>query len=213
MKIIKAGYEIMTPLNRKEILKYLEIAGRTCYKSEDKITDTSASKFVRMLVKLGHEAMIEHYNITVKITCDRGVSHEIVRHRIASYGQESTRYCNYSKNKFGNEITVIEPCFWDKDSEVYKQWEMACQQAEQVYFNLLKNGATPEEARSVLPNSLKTEIVVTMNMRSWRNFFKLRTANDAHPQIREVARPLLAELQQQLPELFDDITVECEAIS
>jgi len=206
MKIVKATYEIMTPINRQEILKNLEIAGRTCYKSEDKITTDSASKFVRMLVSRGHEAMIEHYSLTIKFTCDRGISHEIVRHRIASYGQESTRYCNYSKNKFGNEITVIEPYFWPKDSENYKTWEAACRQAEDAYFALLQNGATPEEARSVLPNSLKTELIATMNMRAWRNFFQLRTAKDAHPQIREIARPLLTELQAVLPEIFDDIS-------
>jgi len=205
MKIVKASYEILTPLDRKEILKYLEIAGRTCYKSENRISEDSASKFVQKLVELGHEAMIEHCNMTIRFICDRGISHEIVRHRIASYGQESTRYCNYSKNKFGNEITVIEPCFWEKGTDNYAMWETSCKQAEDAYFALLKNGATPQEARAVLPTSLKTELITTMNMRAWRNFFKLRTANDVHPQMLEIARPLLAELKEILPELFGDI--------
>ena len=210
MKIIKPSYEIMTKINREEILKTLEMAGRTCYKSEDKITEESASKFVKVLIKSGHEAMIEHYSLTMKIICDRGVTHEIVRHRVASYAQESTRYCNYSQDKFGNEITVIEPYFFannDDDSNYY-YWKESCEWAEEYYFKLLKNGATPQEARSVLPNSLKTEIVVTMNMRELRHFLRLRTAKVAHPQIREIAIPLLNELQEKLPEIFGDIEIK-----
>lgn len=195
----------MTPINRETILKNIELAGRTCYKSEDKITEDSASKFVRMLVKNGHEAMIEHQAITVKFVCDRGVSHEIVRHRIASFAQESTRYCNYSNDKFGSEITVIEPFFFDKDSEEYKVWWACCATAEVDYLRLLRLGRSPQEARSVLPNSLKTEIVVTMNVREWRHFFKLRCASTAHPQMRELAIPLFEEMKELLPELFEDI--------
>jgi len=207
MKIIKAGYEILTPIVKDDILKYLEIAGRTCYKSEDKITETSASDFVRRLVKAGHEAMIEHYNMTVKFICDRGVSHEIVRHRIASYGQESTRYVNYSKGKFGNEITVIEPLFYEEGTDNYKLWYESMIHAEKSYMALIANGSTAQEARAVLPNSLKTEIVMTANMREWRHFFKLRTASAAHPQMREITRPLLVELKEKLPELFEDIEI------
>ena len=158
-----------------------------------------------MLVKNGHEAMIEHQAITVKFVCDRGVSHEIVRHRIASFAQESTRYCNYSNDKFGSEITVIEPFFFDKDSEEYKIWWACCATAEVDYLRLLRLGRSPQEARSVLPNSLKTEIVVTMNVREWRHFFKLRCASTAHPQMRELAIPLFEEMKELLPELFEDI--------
>jgi thymidylate synthase (FAD) len=210
MKIIRAEYEILSLINKEEILKSIEIAGRTCYKSGDKITEDSASKFVRMLINRGHEAMIEHQSITVKIICDRGVSHEIVRHRIASYAQESTRYCNYNNDKFGNEITVIEPVFWKSDDKFreYELWRTSCIVAEDTYRELLKIGCTPQEARSVLPNSLKTEIVVTMNLREWRHFLKLRTANVAHPQMREVAIPLLNELKAKLPEIFEDIIVD-----
>ena len=207
MKIIKPSYEIMTKINREEILKTLEMAGRTCYKSEDKITEESASKFVKVLIKSGHEAMIEHYSLTMKIICDRGVTHEIVRHRVASYAQESTRYCNYGQDKFGRQITVIEPSFFVGNEENYYFWKESCEWAEEYYFKLLENGATPQEARSVLPNSLKTEIIVTMNMRELRYFLRLRSAKVAHPQIREIAIPLLEELKEKLPEIFGDIEV------
>lgn len=206
MKIIKAGYEILTALNGLEILKHIERIGRVCYKSEDKITDDSCLAFVKMLLDRGHEAMIEHYSFSVKFTCDRGVSHEIVRHRIAAFAQESTRYCNYSKSKFGNEITVISPVFFDSDfSQAWDIWKKGCEAAEETYFKLIQDGATPQEARSVLPNSLKTEIVMTANLREWRHFFKLRTADTAHPQMREITRPLLSELKMLIPIVFDDI--------
>ena len=220
MKIIKPSYEILTPISDGGIkeLQHIEKIGRVCYKSEDRITDDgeSAKKFVKMLISNGHEAMIEHSSLSVKFVVDRGVSHELVRHRIASFAQESTRYCNYSKDKFGNEITVILPCFFDtgmgilSNSLVYQEWKSACECAEERYFNLLKMGATPQQARTVLPNSLKTEITVTANYREWRNFFKLRTAEASHPQMREVAIPLLKELKTLIPIIFDDIEVKDE---
>ena len=220
MKIIKPSYEILTPISDGGIkeLQHIEKIGRVCYKSENRITDDgeSAKKFVKMLISNGHEAMIEHSSLSVKFVVDRGVSHELVRHRIASFAQESTRYCNYSKDKFGNEITVILPCFFDtgmgilSNSLVYQEWKSACECAEERYFNLLKMGATPQEARTVLPNSLKTEITVTANYREWRNFFKLRTAEASHPQMREVTIPLLKEIKPLIPIIFDDIEVENE---
>lgn len=208
MNIIKPSVEILTQINGEEILKHIEKTGRVCYKSEDKITSDSAKKFITDIIKRGHEAVIEHYNISVKFICDRGVTHEIVRHRIASYAQESTRYCNYSKDKFGNEITVIQPLFWNEDSFEYQYWKNAMQDAERHYFELLKLGASPQEARSVLPNSLKTEIVITMNLREWRHFFKLRIAKAAHPQMREVANMLFKEIKENIPVIFDDINME-----
>lgn len=208
MKVINAGYEFITPIDGDVILKRIEQAGRTCYKSEDNITDESAIKFAQNIIKRGHEAVLEHCSFTVKFIVDRGVSHEIVRHRVASYCQESTRYCNYSKDKFGNEITVIKPCFWKESSDQFIEWKSAMKIAENHYFDLLAQGATPQEARTVLPNSLKTEVVMTANIREWRHFLKLRTSSAAHPQIREVAIPLLKELQEKIPVLFDDIEVE-----
>lgn len=217
MKIIKPTYEILTPVSEGGIkeLQHIEKIGRVCYKSEDKITEDgeSAKKFVKMLINRGHEAMLEHSCLSVKFIVDRGISHEIVRHRIASFAQESTRYCNYSKDKFGNEITVILPEYFDtgmgtsSNSVVYNDWKISCENSEKKYFALLKNGATPQEARSVLPNSLKTEIVMTANYREWRNFFKLRTPQSAHPQMREIAVPLLNELKTLIPVIFDDIEV------
>lgn len=205
MRIIKPGFVFMTPISTRLVMEHLERCGRVCYKSEDKIADGTAEKFLANIVKRGHEAVLEHFSFTVKFIVDRGVSHEIVRHRMASYCQESTRYCNYSKDGFGNEITVIEPCFFEKGSPEWTLWKHACEVSERYYFNLLDWNRTPQEARSVLPTSLKTEVVMTANIREWRHFLKLRTSKAAHPQIREVAVPLLHELQRLVPVLFDDI--------
>lgn len=209
MKIINASYEILTPINGEQILKDIEKIGRTCYKSENLITEDSSRIFVRNLIKRGHEAMLEHNNITVRFICDRGVSHELVRHRLASFAQESTRYCNYSKDKFGNELTFIKPCFWiyqnGKDLYPYNLWKLECERAEQTYFELLRIGAPPEQARNILPNSLKTEVVMSANIRELRHFFKLRCDKVAHPQMRELAIPLCKELQEKIPVIFDDI--------
>lgn len=190
------------------ILKHIEKVGRTAYKSEDKITDESASHFIQMLIIRKHLSVLEHAFITVRIICDRGISHEIVRHRLASYTQESTRYCNYSKGKFESEITVIAPCFWDENDEKYKLWIKAMTLIEETYNKLILLGASAQEARSVLPNSLKTEIVVTMNLREWLHFFELRTAKAAHPQMREIAIPLLEEFKKKLPVIFSSIKVD-----
>lgn len=207
MRIVKPSVELLTSVD-DTILQLLERCGRICYKSEDKITDESAPKFLSGIIRRGHEAVLEHYNITVKFVCDRGVSHEIVRHRIASYCQESTRYCNYSKEGFGSEITVIEPCFWPAHSAQWSIWKEGCEAAESAYFQLLDQGATPQEARSILPNSLKTELVMTANIREWRHFLKLRCSEAAHPQMRELAQKLLILLRESTPVLFDDIGAE-----
>lgn len=205
MKIIKPSVEILDNITPVEVLKKLELCGRVCYKSEDKITDESAVKFISNIIKQGHESVLEHVSFSVRFICDRGVTHEMVRHRIASYSQESTRYCNYSKGQFNGEITVIEPCFLVPGTEGYDMWYRACQMAEQYYFSMLNWGCSPQEARAVLPNSLKTEIVMTANVREWRHFLKLRTSKAAHPQIKEVANMLLTQLNFILPSLFDDI--------
>jgi thymidylate synthase (FAD) len=196
------------------VLVFLERIGRTCYKSEDRITVDSGAKFVRRIIDSGHESVIEHASMSVRFICDRGVTHELVRHRLCAFSQESTRYCNYSKNKFGSEITVIEPCFWRDDPGMLSAWREACERAERAYMDLLTAGAKPEQARSVLPNSLKTEIVCTANLREWRHIFRLRTSERAHPQMREVMRPLLVIARRQLPEVFNDVgTVDGEVPS
>ena len=205
MKIIEPYHQFLTPVDGQAILKHIESCGRICYKSEDKINEDSSEKFVAGIVRRGHEAVLEHFDVTVKFVCDRGVSHEIVRHRMASYCQESTRYCNYSQDKFDNEITVIKPFFLDENAPGWLMWKRACKTAETAYFDLLDFGCTPQEARAVLPNSLKTELVMTANLREWRHFLKLRTAKAAHPQMREVAIPLLEDFKARIPIIFDDI--------
>lgn len=204
MNIIKPYFVIEDEIDGERILRNLERYGRTCYKSEDKITLDSARKFVASIIKSGHESVIEHEKITVRVFCDRGVTHEIVRHRIASYSQESTRYCNYKSRG----VQVIEPFFFVGDDIKYKIWLKAMRACEKAYNALIEAGATPQEARSVLPNSLKTEIVITYNLREWRLFFKQRCAKRAHPQMREITVPLLRKFQQMIPVVFDDITAE-----
>lgn len=207
MKIIEPKVELINAPDYATLLSTVEQAGRTCYKSEDKITRDSAEKFVRGIIKRGHEAVIEHGSITVRFTCDRGVSHEIVRHRLASYCQESTRYCNYSKDGFGGEITVIEPSWCSEGDPTHDVWKKACLRAELAYFDLMTIGCSPQEARSVLPNSLKTEVVMTADLREWRHFLKLRCAPAAHPDMRAVARQLLGVLKMKYPVFFEDIEV------
>lgn len=205
MKIIPPSFELLDHPDGAAILQKIELTGRVCYKSEGKITPDSAGGFVRRILANGHESVLEHEKLTVRIICDRGVTHELVRHRIASYSQESTRYCNYSLNKYENELTFIRPFFWNDDPEKFRIWEEAMAAAERSYLELTARGATPQEARSVLPNSLKTEIVATMDLREWRHFFKLRAAPAAHPQMREVAVPLLKAFQEAVPVVFEDI--------
>ena len=312
MQAIKAYTQVFDDINgQQDILKKIEKCGRVCYKSEGKITEGSAEKFIANIIKRGHEAVLEHgsfifetsygvhhdlkswvdiletqyrfvsylrftnditpkvsgnvrawrdfikaiydlyrflpgifedfikgnpilfpefqdmpfgttdlkdcfhqikvtdlkteheklthWDVTVKFVIDRGVSHEIVRHRPASYCQESTRYCDYSKDDFGNEITVIIPPFLDYKSAGWNTWVQAMKNAEKDYFELLNIGLTAQEARTVLPNSLKTELVMTANLAEWKHFFELRTSGAAHPQMVEVARPLFEEMCELIP--------------
>lgn len=183
-----------------EMLRRIERFGRVCYKSEGRITEDSAARFVVNLIRAGHESVIEHEKITVLFVTNRGVTHEIVRHRIASYSQESTRYCNY-----GGVITFIRPFYFVEGSAQYREWYSVVAAAAKAYKKLLDLGAKPEEARGVLPNDLKTEIVVTCNLREWRHFFKLRCSKKAHPQIRQIAIPTLLKFRELLPVVFDDL--------
>lgn len=214
MHIVKANALVYTPLTM-DLLKQIELAGRTCYKSEDKITDSSCIAFVRMLIKNGHEAMLEHADVSVLFTCDRGVTHEIARHRIASLAQESTRYCNYSKSKFGNNVTYTDlrtsmvldskPYTAEQMIDIYTEWVAACADAERHYFRMLSLGASAQIARSVLNNSTKADLVLKANIREWRHFLKLRCAPDAHPAMREVAYSVLMDFRNNLPVLVEDI--------
>jgi len=211
VNLIKPSHEILTKINGEEILKNIEIAGRTCYKSEKLITDDSAKKFVKRIVNSGHHSVIEHENISVRFICDRGVTHELVRHRLAVYSQESTRYCNYSGG-----VTFIIPPWVDIEPGEYNFkhqfkssadniWGRNLLHLETAYIQLLNNGWSPQQARSILPNSLKTEIVTTCNIREWRHILNLRCSKAAHPQIREIMLSLLKEFHEKIPVLFDDI--------
>lgn len=201
MKILnRQSVKVLDKLDSKEILSKLEFAGKICYKSNT----GNEEKFLKSIIRMGHESVIEHASITVLITTDRATANQIVRHRIASYSQESQRYCNYSKNKFENEITVIKPPHFSETGKGYEWWEHSCKVAEVMYFKLLSLGYKPEEAREVLPNSTKTELVMTMNIRSWRNFFKLRTHKTAGPNIRILSKMILKEFKDNIDVLFDD---------
>lgn len=208
MQIIPPSFEFLSEVDGIGLLKNIERAKRICYKSEDKITENSYFNSAQDLVARGHEAMLEHGSVSVIMTCDRGVANEVVRHRIASYAQSSTRYCNYSKDKFCNQITVIKPFYLDENSSAFIEWKDGCEAAERAYMELLSLGRSPEEARSVLPLSLMTELVVTMNLREWRHFFKLRacgTSGKPHPQMLEIAIPMLKAFQDKIPVIFDDL--------
>jgi thymidylate synthase (FAD) len=208
MKIIKTSYQILTNVNWPDVLRQIEKISRTCYKSESAITPETSIKFVKNLIERGHESVLEHQSISVRVICDRGVSHEIVRHRIASYSQESTRFCNYAKH---DELVFIQPCFWNENQTEYIAWFNACQASEKLYLHLINQlECTPQEARSILPNSLKTEIVMTMNLRECRYFFKSRAVGSSgkpHPQMLELTLPMLQEFKKLIHVVFNDLVV------
>lgn len=220
MRTVEAHVEFINPPEYAVVLNTIERVGRTCYKSEDKMTEDSAEGFIRRLIQRGHEAMIEHGSVTLCFVNDRGISHEEVRHRIASFGQESTRYCNYSKDKFDGEVTYIDiERGMELDATVSKlplevklaiihEWMVACLDAERHYLRMLELGATPQIARSVLNNSTKTEICITMNFREWRHFIRLRNDPAAHPQMREVVQQALDMLYEKYPVFFEEFVKE-----
>lgn len=206
MRLIKSKVEILDNLNGEEIIDKIAKVARTCYKSEDNSTSERDRELVKRLIKSGHEAMIEFADITVKFTCSRAISHELVRHRLCSFAQESQRYCDYSKDKFNHEITFIIPSWViDDHTDVDKLWVKAMQEAEHNYFMLQAQGCTPQQAREVLPNSTKTEINMKANLREWRHFLKLRCSTAAHPDMRVLALDLLKQFHDNIPIIFDDI--------
>lgn len=222
MKIIEPYIVLEDDINGEEILKKIERIGRVCYKSENNIKEGSAERFISNLINRHHESVLEHVSISVRVICDRGVSHEIVRHRLASYSQESTRYCNYSNDKFGNELTFIKPCWFKSSVEDFNEYAnndnytvgLSVDELEWIalmiliedFYSLITNDEwTPEQARSILPNSIKTEIVMTMNLREWRHFFKMRCDKAAHPQMRQIANMILDTFKEKIPVIFNDI--------
>lgn len=202
MEIVKPSHEILDVIDGDAILKKLELCGRVAYKSEDKITPGSAKKFIRAIVDRGHESVIEHTYISVRLICDRGVTHEIVRHRIVSYTQESTRYCDY----FKRGVRFIQPPWVTFDEQ--EEFEHDLLSIEGLYNKWLMRWSEPQKARYWLINGLKTEIVCTANLREWRHILKLRTSKAAHPQMRELMIPLLQDFKCLIPVIFDDIEVE-----
>ncbi len=208
VKVISDSVEIMTPLDGEAILKHLELCIRNCYKSEDKIEPGSAEKMIRKIIELKHEAMLEHFSITVRLITDIGVYKDLTRHRIASFAIESTRYCNYSKGKFGSEITVMEPPELVPGTEAYDIWMKCMTDIETAYNMLAAQGYKADVCRMVLPHSTKASVIMTANLREWRHIFKLRTAKAAHPTVRRVMAKVLTEFQRRIPIIFDDITAD-----
>ena len=220
VRIIDQSYKIITDLNGLVILKNIELAARTCYKSEHLITEDgeSAKKLVKKLVGLRHTAMLEFGgNIHVRIICNRGLTHELVRHRLCSFAQESTRYCDYTNVKHSRELTVIRPigfrCLdnenWDeKERKIniqFEIWKYAMEKAESCYFRLRGQGVSPQVARGVLPIDTKTEINISANPTEWRHIFRLRTSKAAHPQIREIMLNLLRDFRAEILYIFDEL--------
>ena len=203
MKILKQSFWMLTPINEDEIIKQIERIARVCYKSEDKINKNSGKKLVANLVKNDHSAMLEHVYLSAQFVTNRAIANELVRHRQASYAQESTRYCNYSKGKFNSEISVIRPPFIERGTKIAEIWENSCKESENNYFKLLSQGLTAQEARGVLPLDLKTEIVITANIREWRHIFKVRCSPAAHPQMREMLEPVKRLFEKEMPTIFN----------
>jgi len=207
MQIVESSYKILCPANQAEVdqfLQLIELAGRTCYKSEHKITQTSAQTFIKMLRDKKHTAMLEHSILSVKFIIDRGLSHELVRHRIASFAQESTRYCDYGTKG----IQVIKPRDIELDTVEYDFWFQAMQMADAMYYALRQSKCKPQIARSVLPTCLKTELVITANWTEWKHIFRMRTDSAVHPDLRAIMLQLLQETKSLIPVVFDDIEVD-----
>ncbi len=211
MIIVEPAFKILYPQTKSEALDALrrvELAGRVCYKSEDRANEDSYYRFIQMLMGRGHWSVIEHATMTAHLVTNRGVTHELVRHRVASFSQESTRYCNYNKGKFGGEITVVNP--GELSGENLTAWRQGIEAVEKSYMQMIQAGVSPQIARGVLPNDLKAEIVVTANLREWHHIFTMRCASNAHPHIRHVMKLGLAQMIEWYSPVFDDLRHLCE---
>jgi len=209
MKIIKPKVGI-EKVDYNEIMKNLEIACRTCYRSEDKITDESYKTLLRNCINRGHESILEHEKITIRMVCDIGVYKDLTRHRHASFSIESTRYCNYGKDKFDNEIKFIEPVNIEKDTEIYNEWKKSCEQIEEHYIKMVNLGATPDQMRMILPHSTAAAVTMTANIREWKHILSLRCTRHAHPAVEQVMIPVLLHLKQNMPEIFENMEYDEE---
>jgi len=207
VKIIEPSVEIVSEINSDKMLKQIEKCARNCYKSESNITEdtTSAVKMIGKLIEMGHTAMIEFADVIVNLHCDVGVYKDLTRHRHCSFAIESTRYCNYSKGKFGNEISVIKPCNMDENSGIYHTWLKAMNDMERAYMQMAEIGATPDQLRMILPHSTAASVMMKANVREWRHIFNLRCAKAAHPSVRQIMLMTLNEFHNKIPVLFDDL--------
>lgn len=209
MKLIEPSIEVQN-FNGEQIMKNIEQACRTCYRSEDKISNESYKTLLKNCITRGHESVMEHEKITVRMVCDIGVYKDLTRHRIASFSIESTRYCNYGKDKFDNEIKFIKPCNIDEDSDLYAFWEHTMRRIEMNYLHMAEHGATPDQMRMILPHSTAAEVCMTANIREWRHILDLRTKKMTHPSIRQILIPLLLLFKTEMPELFGDIEYDTD---
>lgn len=204
MKIVKPVVEI-EKVDYNKIMKNLERACRTCYRSENNITEESYKTLLKNCINRGHESILEHEKITIRMICDVGVYKDLTRHRIASFSIESTRYCNYGKDKFENEIKFIEPVNIDENTEIYEEWKTACSEIEKHYLKMVSLGATPDQMRMILPHSTAAQVTMTANIREWKHILALRANAHAHPAVEQVMIPLLIHFKEKMPEIFDNI--------
>lgn len=204
MKIIEPTIEV-EKVDYNKVMKNLERACRTCYRSEDKITEESYKTLLKNCINRGHESILEHEKITVRIVCDIGVYKDLTRHRLASFSIESTRYCNYGKDKFENQIKFIKPVNIDKGTKLYNEWEKCCEEIEKHYIEMANEGATPDQMRMILPHSTAALVTMTADIREWKHILSLRCTNHAHPAVEQVMIPLLLKFKENMPEIFEGI--------
>lgn len=209
MKIIEPVVEI-EKVDYNKMMKNLERACRTCYRSEDKITEESYKTLLKNSINRGHESILEHEKITIRMTCDIGVYKDLTRHRHASFSIESTRYCNYGKDKFDNQIKFIEPVNIEKNTKLYEEWKKSCEEIEKHYIKMVELGATPDQMRMILPHSTAAEVTMTANIREWKHVLSLRCTKHAHPAVEQVMIPLLLHLKKNMPEIFESIEYDEE---
>ena len=209
MQIIEPTIQV-EKVDGKKIMRNIERACRTCYRSEGKITEESYKTLLKNCINRGHESVLEHEKVTVRMVCDIGVYKDLTRHRIASFSIESTRYCNYGKDKFENEIKFIKPCNIEEGSETYDIWKNACLDIEENYLKMSKLGATPDQMRMILPHSTSAEVTMTANIREWIHILELRTSSHTHPAVRQLLIPLLLHFKEIMPEIFENVPYDTE---
>ena len=194
----------------KKMLQRIERACRTCYRSENLITENSYKKLLKNCLNRGHESILEHEKVSIRMICDIGVYKDLTRHRFGSFSIESTRYCNYGKDKFDSEIKFIKPVHIEEGSSLYNYWETGLEALEENYLKMAQEGAKPDQLRMLLPHSTAAEVNMTCNLREWKHVLSLRCTNHAHPSIRQLLIPLLLKFKKDMPEIFADVEYDEE---